>query len=78
MNTDPDLNWWQIHIRGYDFPDESPGASTIELTSHFEPEPTEHPDAHIRLSRIDQERGMRMLTSFLEEREIDYEYYSVE
>ena len=62
----------------YNVPDERADSPKIELTVHFEPEPTEHPDAHIRLNRIDNERGMQTLTSFSEEHEVDYDYYTLE
>ena len=76
IETSPDINWWQVHIRGYDVPRETPGdPSKLELTAHFEPEPTEHPDAHVRLDHIDGERGMSVLTSFLDEQNIEYESY---
>jgi hypothetical protein len=60
------LNWWQVHIRGYNHP------NGLELAAHFETEPTEHPDAHIELFKLDVERGMATLTQLLDEHELEY------
>jgi hypothetical protein len=42
------------------------------LAAHFETEPTEHPDAHIELFKLDVERGMATLTQLLDEHELEY------
>ena len=60
------LEWWQIHIRGYDHPD------GIELTAHFEPEPRRHPRAHITLFGLDIDRGMDTLLDLLDRQRIGY------
>lgn len=60
------LDWWQVHVRGYDHPD------GIELTAHFEPEPRKHPRAHITLFGLDVDRGMETLTMLLDKDEIEY------
>ncbi|MFB6256976.1 MAG: hypothetical protein ABEH58_09685 [Haloplanus sp.] len=54
------LDWWQTHIRGYDHPD------GLELTAHLEPEPAEHPDAHLNGEFIDVRRGNETLVGILE------------
>ena len=55
------MGWWQTHIRGYEHPD------GIELAAHFEPEPAEHPDAHVDGDHIDVPRGNATLVGILEE-----------
>lgn len=73
------IDWWQVHIRGYPHhPGAGEAATEIELTAHYEPEPIEHPDAHIRLERIDIDRGMESMMAILDEGGIDYEYVEVE
>lgn len=66
-------NWWQVHVRG--FLHEEGG---IELTAHYETEPAEHPDAHVRLYGLDVERGMRTLRNVLDEEGVEYEYLQPE
>jgi len=61
------LPWWQTHIRGYEYPD------SLELTSHLEPEPAEHPDAHLDGELIDVPRGNATLVELLEGAGIEYE-----
>lgn len=60
--------WWQVHVRGYEGPD-----GTLELTSHFETDPSEHPDAHVRLVGLDVGRGMCELRRILEANDVAYE-----
>ena len=55
------LRWWQTHIRGYEHPD------GLELTAHLEPEPAEHPDAHLDGEFIDVHRGNETLVGILED-----------
>lgn len=62
------LEWWQIHIRGYDHPD------GVELTAHFEPEPRRHPRAHINLFGLEIDRGMDTLLDLLDHQRIDYDW----
>lgn len=62
------VNWWQVHVRGYDHSD------GIELTAHFEPEPRRHPRAHSTLFGLDIDRGMETLLEFLERQRIDYSW----
>jgi hypothetical protein len=61
------LRWWQTHIRGYDHP------GGLELTAHFEPEPAEHPDAHLDGEFIDVPRGNATLVGILEEEGMAFE-----
>lgn len=71
----PPIDWWQVHIRGYPIP---PGAgkdaTEIELTAHYEPEPVEHPDAHVGKGYIDLHRGMEVMRDILDDNDVDYEY----
>lgn len=64
------IEWWQVHIRGYDHSD------GIELTAHFEPEPRRHPHAHITLSGLDIDYGMEILLEILDRQQIDYDWFS--
>ncbi|MFW5917994.1 MAG: hypothetical protein ACOCR0_00780 [Haloferacaceae archaeon] len=63
---DGTYEWWQVHIRGF-LHDEG-----IELTAHYETEPAEHPDAHVRLEGLDIGKGMDVVETILEEEEIEY------
>jgi hypothetical protein len=60
------LEWWQTHIRGYDHPE------GLELTAHLEPEPAEHPDAHVDGDYIDVPRGNATLVGILEEAGVEF------
>lgn len=66
-------NWWQVHLRG--FRHEEGG---VELTAHYETEPAEHPDAHVRLYGLDVEKGMTALRDVLDEAGVDYEFIGPE
>lgn len=73
-HTDHDrYAWWQVHIRGF-----LNGESGIELAAHYETEPTEHPDAHIRQSGIDVEHGMTVIRDLMDEGGIEYTYLEPE
>ena len=61
------MDWWQTHIRGYAHPD------GLELAAHFEPEPAEHPDAHLDGEFIDVARGNETLAGVLEEAGVAFE-----
>jgi hypothetical protein len=61
------IEWWQVHVRGYDHPD------GVALTAHFEPEPSEHPNAHVQQVGLDVSHGMTALTDLLEREGISYE-----
>jgi hypothetical protein len=60
------MHWWQTHIRGYAHPD------GLELAAHFEPEPAEHPDAHVDGDYIDVPRGNATLAGILEEAGVEF------
>lgn len=62
-------DWWQVHIRGYPLAD-----GGIELTAHFETDPSEHPDAHVRLYGLDVERGMEVVGEILDDEAVEYRY----
>jgi hypothetical protein len=62
----PEYERWKVHIRGYDHPE------GIELTAHFETEPTENPDAHIDMVGLELDRGMDALRGVLEDEGIEY------
>lgn len=61
----PEINWWQTHIRGWE------NGDTVELTAHYEPEPTEHPEAHLKGETIDDIRGETMLQIVLNQSELN-------
>lgn len=68
------LEWWQVHIRGYCH-DRHPNGTCreLELVAHLEPEPIEHPDAHISGRFIDVARGNEVVVDLLERNDIAYE-----
>lgn len=53
--------WWQVHVRGYHHPE------GLELTAHFETDPSETPDAHVDRVGIDIDRGLEELVAVLED-----------
>ena len=55
------MEWWQTHVRGYDHPE------GMELTAHVEPEPAEHPDAHLGGEYVDVARGNATLVDLLDD-----------
>lgn len=61
----PDIRWWQTHVRGW----EKDGV--VEVTAHYEPEPTEHPEAHLEGDMIDDIRGETMLQIVLNQSELN-------
>lgn len=61
--------WWQVHVRGF-----LRGEGGIELTAHFETEPAEHPDAHIRRYGLDVGKGMATIREIMDDGRITYEY----
>lgn len=63
--------WWQVHVRGYHHPE------GVELTAHFETDPSEYPDAHVDRVGIDVDRGLEVLREVLEERDVEYEFREV-
>lgn len=66
--AETDYDWWQVHIRGYVHDD-----GGIELTPHYETEPTEHPDAHVDLVGLEVEYGMDAVRQILEAEDVEYE-----
>lgn len=64
---DERLPWWQAHVRGFQTND------GLELDPHWEPEPTEHPGAHLSEEYIDTERGIEILERILDEERVEYE-----
>lgn len=67
VENDSPYEWWQTHVRGYDHPD------GMELTCHFETDPSEHPDAHVNYVGLSVERGMEQLHSILEDEGVAHE-----
>lgn len=65
---DERYNWWQVHVRGF-----LRGDAGIELAAHYETEPAEHPDAHIRLHGLETERGMAAIRELMDDGGIEYE-----
>lgn len=71
----PPIAWWQTHIRGYPYnPGTDPEAGQVELEAHYEPEPVEHPAAHLSEQHIDVQTGMEAMQAVLDGCDIDYEY----
>lgn len=60
----PDIVWWQVHVRGF------VTEGGIELQAHWEPEPTEHDVDHIEGVGYDNERGIDMLSKYVEETDL--------
>lgn len=58
--------WWQVHVRGYHHPE------GLELTAHFETDPSESPDAHVDRIGIDIDRGLEELKRVLESNDVPY------
>lgn len=61
-----EYNWWQVHIRGYLHKE------GIELTSHYETEPAQHPDEHVNLHGLDIKHGMTIVGEILKAEGVDY------
>jgi hypothetical protein len=59
--------WWQVHVRGYHHPE------GLELTAHFETDPSESPDAHVDRVGIDINRGLEELRSVLDSNGVSYQ-----
>ncbi len=53
--------WWQVHVRGYHHHE------GLELTAHFETDPSETPDAHVDRVGIDIDRGLDELDAVLDD-----------
>ncbi|XVH32035.1 hypothetical protein ACNS7O_02305 [Haloferacaceae archaeon DSL9] len=51
---------WQVHVRGYSC------ADGVELTAHFETDPSESPAAHVDRVGIDIRRGLETLRAALD------------
>jgi len=60
------VDWWQAHVRGW------PRDDVVVLRAHYEPEPTEHPRAHLDGVGHSLEGGMQKLRDALDEAGIGY------
>lgn len=60
--------WWQSHVRGWEAPD-----GQIDLGGHWEPEPTEHPHAHLDGVGFNRARGMKNIKQQLDDYGVTYE-----
>jgi hypothetical protein len=60
------VEWWQEHCRGWR---EDGGVS---LKAHYEPDPSEHPVAHLTPTYHDRETGMARLRETLDDAGIEY------
>lgn len=58
----PDIDWWQTHVRGWVTGDDEAGCY---LRAHFEPEPRNHPNAHLDGIGYDAAAGMSVLEGCL-------------
>jgi len=54
------VEWWQTHVRGWIADD------GVELSAHWEPEPTEHPTAHLDGDACTVTRGEAELRAVLD------------
>jgi len=70
-HDDKPYEWWQVHIRGYLHDD-----GGIELSAHFETEPSEHPDAHVSMYGLDVEYGMDEIQVIMNEEGVEYTHLS--
>jgi len=61
------LDWWQTHVRGWKRED-----GTVDLRAHWEPEPTEHPKAHLDGVGHSIDGGMQKLREAFDEAGIPY------
>lgn len=61
-----DVVWWQTHVRGWVHDD-----GRTWLRGHYEPEPTEHPSAHLEGWRVTNRNGLLNLKQALLEQGID-------
>jgi len=67
-HTDRELPWWQTHVRGFET------ATGVELDPHWEPEPTQHPDAHLADDAyIEFDPAIDTVTAVLDEAGLGYE-----
>lgn len=64
-----EYDWWQVHVRGFVHED-----GGIELSAHYETEPTEHPDAHTALEHLETTYGMAIIDQILDIEDVDHEY----
>jgi hypothetical protein len=60
------VDWWQAHVRGWERDD------VVVLRAHYEPEPTEHPKAHLDGVGHSIETGMQRLRDALDAAGIGY------
>lgn len=65
----PDVEWWQTHVRGWPS-EQTPGS--VLLRAHWEPEPTEHPHAHLDGVGYNHAYGMDLLAKHLDENGIEF------
>lgn len=63
----PNIVWWQTHVRGWEADD------TVEIRGHWEPEPTEHDEAHLQGLGFEKSIGMMNLRQVLEEEELEFD-----
>lgn len=63
----PGVVWWQCHLRGWYYEDK------LYLSAHWEPEPIEHPEAHLNADGFNAERGRSILKTYLDRLEIPYQ-----
>lgn len=59
--------WWQTHVRGWEG-----DAGTVELSGHYELEPTENGNAHIDGEGLSVENGMARLSDALDRTDLEY------
>lgn len=63
------ITWWQDHLRGWAGPD----GSYVDLGGHWEPEPTEHPHAHLAGTGFSRAKGLKHFRDVLDEVGVEYE-----
>lgn len=70
MDVNERIRWWQYHVRGW--PVEKQYGS-MDLRCHFEPEPTEHPYAHLDEIGFNVAYGMDQLADDLARAGVPFE-----
>lgn len=65
--TDDEYEYYQLHVRGF------PHKDGYVLMAHYELDPTDYPNKHIKEVNMDEPKGIAMLKKILEDNNIDYE-----
>lgn len=71
VHVDDELPWRQVHLRSWNLPGEE---SRIKVRAHMEPEPFEHPSAHLNGEKFSRNKGMTTVGLLLDRSGISYRY----